>query len=101
MRSCRPLQATDTRNDTLPICSRADGVVGGTNKLDAAWDPIGVVDGVKQDSREANQCDTTIRTTLGVTDGAEGGWLVADTILKTRLECRSAPGSLVSSCCVG
>jgi hypothetical protein len=72
MRSCRPLQETDTRNDTLPICCRADGVVGGT-KLNAAWDPLGVVDGVKPDSREADQHDTTVVTTLGVTDGADGG----------------------------
>jgi hypothetical protein len=60
------------RNDTLPICYRADGIVGGT-KLNAAWDPLGVVDGGKQDSREADQHDTTVVTILGVTDGADGG----------------------------
>ncbi len=35
--------------------------------------PLGVVGGVKQDSREADQHDTTEGTTLGV---ADGGWLV-------------------------
>ncbi len=34
---------------------------------------LGVVDGVKQDSREADQHDTTVVTTLDVTDGADGG----------------------------
>ncbi len=35
--------------------------------------PLGVVGGVKQDSREADQHDTTLVTTFGVTDGADGG----------------------------
>ncbi len=35
--------------------------------------PLGVVDGVEQDSREADQHDTTVVTTLGVADGADGG----------------------------
>ncbi len=35
--------------------------------------PLGVVDGVKQDLRETDQHDTTLVTTFGVTDGADGG----------------------------
>ncbi len=61
--------------------------------------PLGVVVGVEQDSREADQRDTTVGTTLGVTDGR--WWMARNTITKTRVECRSALGSLVSSCCVG
>jgi hypothetical protein len=72
------------------------GVVPSLTRLGT---PLGVVDGVEQDSREADQRDPTVGITLGVTDGR--WWMARDTITKTRVESRSALGSLVSSCCVG